>query len=101
MTYPIQFIEKALQKLEDGQSIRQVAKELQISTTTLQHWKKNKIPKNKRNRKPNKIDKQALLEDVAKYPDAYHHERAVRFNCSAWGIGLALKRYGITRKKRH
>lgn len=99
MTYPAQYRQKALRKLKEGQTIREVAEELKISTRTLQNWKNNKIPTNTRTRKPIKIDKQALLEDVQQYPDAYHYERAIRFNCSDRAIGKALKRLCITQKK--
>ena len=42
---------------------------------------------------------EALKRDVEEYPDAYHYERAQRLGVSQRGIGYALKRLGISRKK--
>ncbi|MGP9706170.1 IS630 transposase-related protein, partial [Psychrobacter sp. AOP31-E1-50] len=42
----------------------------------------------------------ALRKDVERYPDDYHYERARRFNCTAPAICEALKRLGISQKKR-
>ena len=55
---------------------------------------------NQRNKAPSKISNAALLEDVHLYPDAYLKERAQRLGASSVGIFHALKRLGITRKKR-
>ncbi|WP_072577700.1 IS630 transposase-related protein [Suttonella ornithocola] len=51
-------------------------------------------------RKPSKIDDEALLKDIEQYPDDYQWERARRFNCSQSAICYALKRLKITHKKR-
>ena len=40
-----------------------------------------------------------LGQDVGLYPDAYQYERAERLGCSRRGIGNALKRLKISRKK--
>jgi transposase len=52
-----------------------------------------------RNKPATKIDMEFLVRDVELYPDAYQHERAERFGCSQRGIGYALKRLKISRKK--
>ncbi|SUO94071.1 Transposase [Suttonella ornithocola] len=51
-------------------------------------------------RKPSKIDDEALLKDIEQYPDDYQWESARRFNCSQSAICYALKRLKITHKKR-
>jgi transposase len=56
-------------------------------------------PKTTRHKPTSKIDMQALKEDINRYPDACHDERAKRFNVSKQGIGKALKRLGISYKK--
>ena len=56
-------------------------------------------PKRTRNRPLLKIDPEALLEDIRKYPDAYNYERAKRFNVTASAIFYAIKRLGFTYKK--
>lgn len=99
MTYSSKIRNVVLKQLQEGKSIRAVAKEHQISTRTVQNWKKDPTIKRTRNKKPTKIDDALLRKDVEMYPDAYQHERAVRFNCSARAIGIALKRLGITQKK--
>ena len=49
---------------------------------------------------PSKIHDDALRADVEQYPDDYQYERAARFGCGKSSIGDALKRLGITVKKR-
>lgn len=56
--------------------------------------------KRTRPRETSKIADQALRDDVAKYPDDYQYERVQRFDCGTSSIGDALKRLGITVKKR-
>jgi len=63
-------------------------------------WKIWVEPKTARHRRATKIDAQALRRDVAQYPDAYQYERAQRFGVSARGMGNALQRLKISRKKK-
>ncbi|WP_201582308.1 MULTISPECIES: IS630 transposase-related protein [Psychrobacter] len=98
MTYSNDFRQLVLSKIAAGQTVRRVAQDFNISTKTVQDWKKG-VPKKPYYRKPTKIDDEALRQDVATYPDAYQYERAQRFNCTARGIGKALKRINITQKK--
>lgn len=62
-------------------------------------WSKRLEPKRTKNRPELKIDKDALVEDIKKYPDAFNYERANRFNVSTSGICWAMKRLGVTYKK--
>lgn len=100
MSYSVHFRKKVLAKLEEGKSLREVAAQFEIDKNTIVEWKKRLEPKTTRPRQPSKIDDQALRDDVEKHPDDYQFERAVRFNCSKSAIGSALKRLGITVKKR-
>ena len=43
---------------------------------------------------------EALKQDVETYPDAYQYERAQRLGVSQRGIGYALKRLAMSRKKK-
>jgi transposase len=52
-----------------------------------------------RDKPATKIDMEALEQDVQTYPEAYQYERAERLGVSRRGIGYALKRLGISRKK--
>ena len=98
MAYSQDYRQLALQKLDEGYSIRETAEYFEISTRTLQTWKKS--PERKRRVfKPLKIDTELLLKDIEDYPDAYQYERAQRLKCSTSGICTALKRLGITQKK--
>ena len=65
-----------------------------------QTGKKGLLPKGTRNRKPSKISDEALFQDVKEYPDAFQYERAERLGASERWISHALRRLGITRKKR-
>lgn len=87
-----------LSKIDEGYSFRELAETYQISTNTIQRWKKS-IDRKTRQFKPVKIGDDELRADVSTYPDDYQHERAARFRCTQRGIGIALKRLGITQKK--
>lgn len=47
-----------------------------------------------------KLDGQKLAKYVQQYPNVYLHEMAEHFNCSKSAIFYALKRMGVTRKKK-
>lgn len=98
MAYPKEYRQLALDKIAQGKSIRTVAKELNVSTRTIQNWKESPVRKI-RTFTPYKIQNDALKHDVEMYPDAYQYERAMRLKCSKSGISSALKRLGITQKK--
>lgn len=98
MAYLTDYRQMILDKHKAGRSIRSLAQEFNISTRTLQNWKKQPERKVVKTRK-GKIDMALLKQDVEKYPDSYQRERAVRFNCTQRAIGIALKRLKITQKK--
>lgn len=96
MTYPIHFRKKVLAKLEQGMSIRDLADKYDLSPTTIQQWKKKLEPKVNVARKPFKIEEQAFRQDIERYPNDYHIQRAERFNCTVAAISKAFKRYAIS-----
>lgn len=98
MTYPLHIRKKILAELEYS-TYRAVAERYNISTTALQNWKKQPVPKTNKNYPPRKIDNQALIQDVEQYPDDYQWQRAARFGCGQSAIFHALKRLNITLKK--
>ena len=98
MAYSKDYRQMILSKLAEGDSVRQLAEEYQLSTNTIQRWKTYPERKSCKST-PNKIDDDKLRADVETYPDDYQYERARRFNCTQRGIGIALKRIGITQKK--
>lgn len=99
MTYSIQFRKKVVKLQLSGESYIKLSKRFQISTTTISRWKKEINPKLRRNKRPIKIDNEALKKDIEEYPDSYSYERARRLGVSASGIKHAKKRIGVSYKK--
>jgi transposase len=76
-----------------------------VSVSAIKDWQKllktkGNLEKAPLKRSGRKIKEEAIRADVEKYPDDFNRERAKRFDCTAEGIRLALKRHEITRKKR-
>lgn len=100
MTYPIQFRRKVLRiKAKEKLSFVEVASRFGLSKTTVFKWSKKIAPQSNRNRKPSKIDYEALKKDIEQYPDSYCYERAARLGVSRTGIRDAKYRLGISYKK--
>ncbi len=72
-----------------------MAKRFGVSVNSVFLWSKNLEPKLTRNKAPIKIHNDLLIEDIKKYPDAYHYERARRLGVSTAGIC----RLNVTYKK--
>ena len=101
MTYSIDFRKKVLSVREkEGLSIRQTAKRFGVASRSIVDWLKRLEPMKHRKRRSSTIDLDALKQDVENFPDAYKYERAERIGGSASGIGHALKRLGVTFKKK-
>jgi transposase len=106
MAYPKIFRQKALEAFRNGHSRKEVNELFGLSNTTLRDWEileKETGSLNNRllDRKPTKIDDEALRNYCEENPFATHIEAATHFDCSESGIRKAKKRIGITRKKRH
>ncbi|WP_316357641.1 IS630 transposase-related protein [Candidatus Neptunichlamydia sp. REUL1] len=100
MTYSLDFRKKALSiRSREKLSFAQAAKCFGVSVNSLFLWSKQIEPKQTKNRPAIKIDKETLMEDVEKYPDAFCYERANRLNVTASGIRSAMKRLKISYKK--
>jgi transposase len=101
MTYSTDLRRKVLDiKEQENLTIAEAAKRFGIGTANFSRWKKSLEPKRTRNKPATKIDMEALQRDVELHPDAYHHERAQRFGVTEGGIRKALKRLGISYKKK-
>ena len=100
MTYSIDYRKQVLSSIADSMTIREASVFYGLSTSTIHSWQQKLVPKKTRNKAPTKIPDDALIEDVKRYPDDYNYERARRLNCSKTGIFNALKRLGISQKKR-
>lgn len=100
MTYSLDFRKKALSiRSREKLSFAQTAKRFGVSVNSLFLWSKKIEPKQTKNRPAIKIDKEILMEDIEKYPDAFSYERADRLNVTASGIRSAMKRLKISYKK--
>lgn len=100
MTYSVDFRKKVLLiRSKERLSFAQVAKRFGVSVNSVFLWSKKLEPKRTKSRPAIKIDREALIEDIKKHPDAYNYERADRFNVSTSGICCAIRRLGISYKK--
>jgi transposase len=102
MTYSIDLRNKLLAiKNRDNLTYKEAAASFEVGVNSLIRWNKKLEPQSTRSKPATKIKDDVLLEDVKNYPDAYLRERAERLNASASGIYDALKRLGISCKKKH
>mgnify|MGYP000134892872 CR=1 FL=1 len=101
MTYSAQFRKKLLGVMEKEKlTLEEAAKRFDVGSASISRWKLNPEPTNTRNRPAQKIDMDRLKKDVELNPDSFVYERAARFAMSESGIRYALKRLGISRKKK-
>lgn len=95
---------RAVEYQIEGHTYKETCKVFKVSETTLTRWikraKENDLENKIRERKPKKIYPEKLVEYINEHPDAYLVEIAEEFNCTEGAIRKALKKLGITRKKR-
>ena len=56
MTYSIDYRKQVLSSIADGMTIREAAIFYGLSTSTINSWQQNLVPKIKRNKAPTKIE---------------------------------------------
>jgi transposase len=101
VAFPAQFRKKLLSVQEkEGLTNIEVATRFGVGKASISRWKVNPNPVFKRNRPAQKIEMEALKKDVEEHPDHFNYERADRFSVSESGIRNALKRLGVSRKKK-
>lgn len=101
MTYSSDFRRKVLSVREkENLTIAQVAARFCVGVASVVRWIKHPEPKRTRNKPATRIDMDALARDVLDYPDAYQYERAGRLGVSEKGVGHALRRMGVSYKKK-
>lgn len=104
MSYDIKFRERTIEYYNKGNSWSKTLETFGISSDTLNKWIKKKVAGDlsdkKVKKRKRKISAEKLHEYVDSKPDAYQSEMAEHFKCSQQAICQALKRNGITRKKR-
>jgi len=100
MTYSVDFRSHVLCiKEKEGLTFEQTAKRFVVGIASLTRWNRTITPKATRENRPRKVDLKALAKDVVTYPDAYQHERALRFGVHPKSIWNALRKLNVTYKK--
>ena len=76
-----------------------IAKRLDVEKNERMALVKTDRSTSTRHKPATKINKETFEREVEPYPKAYQYERAERLGVGWRGIGYALKRLGINRKK--
>ena len=101
MTHSVDFRRHVLSIREkEGLTFLQTSKRFAVGVSSLVRWNKQLEPKATREGRPRKIDLEALAKDVAKHPDSYQYERAQRFGVTNKPMWLALRKLGVSYKKK-
>ena len=105
MAYPVKMRQAALEALRSGHTRKEVKEMFGLGIHTLRAWETleketGSLENRPLDRKPHKIDREALRKYCDENPFATHIEAAAFFNCNERGIRHAKKALGITRKKR-
>lgn len=105
MSYDRKYRQRTIGYRQEGHTLEQTSRVFKISVTTIRDWEKlhqetGGFGKRALNRSFKKIDPARLESYVAEHPDAYLSEIAEVFCCGESAVRKALKKLGITRKKR-
>ena len=98
--------ETAVAYQKEGHTYEETAKVFGVVKSTVHRWVKQyeetgDLSNKPLNRSFKKIDPEKLKAYVAEHPDDTQEEISVVFGCCPQAVSKALKRNGITRKKRH
>lgn len=105
MSYSKDLRERVVKYHLSGHTIKETCEVFGVGNYAVSQWVKKYKETGDLSNKPlnrgfKKIDPEKLRAYVAEHPDAYQKEMAEVFGCTDTAIGKALKRLGITRKKR-
>ncbi|MDE6020105.1 MAG: transposase [Ruminococcus sp.] len=105
MSYSIDLRERVVKYRLGGHTIKETCEVFGVGNYAVSKWVKQYKETGDLSNKPlnrgfKKIDPEKLKAYISAHPDAYQREIAEVFGCSAEAIRKALKRLGITRKKR-
>ncbi|MEZ4606656.1 MAG: IS630 transposase-related protein [Deinococcales bacterium] len=106
MSYDLDLRKRAIVLIEEVVSVANVSRVLGVSEYAIRDWKKRhaqgclaaQYPKR---RGAYHIQEEALKAHLQEKPDAYLSELAEVAGGTSQGVSHALRRLGITRKKRH
>lgn len=105
MSYDVRYRKRTIEYYEAGHTQAETSEVFGISPTTLKRWIKKQretgnLADSPVHRKHKKIDPEKLKAYITAHPDAYQHEMAKEFGCCRKAIWQALRKHGITLKKR-
>ena len=105
MAYSTDLRKKVMEFVAQGNSQRHAHKVFGLARATVNKWHRQyqetgSLENSYPSRRHRKLDPEKLLVYVQEHPDAYFHEMGQAFGCSGVAVFKALKRLGITRKKR-
>ena len=105
MANSLDYRERAMELLEEGKSQTEVSELLGVGRKTIGAWQKRQESGSLETSYPSRrgayhIDKEAIKAHLEKEPDAHLSELASVAGGTTQGVRHALKRMGITRKKR-
>ena len=99
MTYSLDFRERAVAYVRDGNSQVECCRVFKISRKTLYSWLQRKDlraqPSGPRRRK---LDRAVVKAHVRDFPDAYLHERAAHFGVHVSSMSRMLRKLNIRKK---
>lgn len=104
MAYSIDFKECAVRFFQNNHTFEETQEVFGMAKSTLYAWIEEAeagFSEKPKRTYEKKIKKSALIQALEEKPDSELSELAEPFNCSAQAVFYALKRLGITRKKRH
>lgn len=100
MSYSLDLRQRVVSFVSEGGSVCEASECFKVSRATIYRWKARpslEVTRVKRRRR--KLDDQALLEHVRRYPSMTLKERARHFQVYPHAIRCAFERLKVTRKK--
>lgn len=106
MSYSKDLRERAVKYYKSGHTLKETSEIFGAGINTISQWVKKYKETGGLSNKPlkrgfKKIDPEKLVLFLEENPDAFLKETAEEFGCSMEAVRKAIKRLGITRKKRH
>jgi transposase len=104
MSYDKKYRERVLAHVDAGKKQEEVRKMFNLGANTITKWKKLRaetggLENRELRRKHKKINPEKLREYFAAHPEAFDHEAAAEFGCTAQAIGKCRRKHKITIKK--
>lgn len=105
MSYSKDLRERAVKYYKSGHTLKETKEVFGVGINTISQWVKKYEETGDLSNKPikrrfKKIDPEKLILFLEENPDAFLKEIAEEFECSIEAVRKAMKRLGITRKKR-